>query len=56
MRSRRGQAVRAPVATEAGTAGWEARLGGGQTQATMVTVMEATGGGSVAAGGALKTL
>lgn len=56
MRSRRGQAVRAPVATEAGTVGWEARLGGGQTQATMVTVMEATGGGSVAAGGALKTL
>lgn len=56
MRSWWGQAVRAPVAIEAGTVGWEARLGGGQTQATMVAVMEAAGGGSVAAGGALKTL
>ena len=56
MRSRWVQAVRAPVAIEAGAAGWEARFRGGQTQATMVAVMEATGGGSVAAGGALKTL
>lgn len=56
MRSRWGQAVRAPVAIEAGTVEWEARPGGGQTQATMVAVVEATGGGSVAAGGAFKTL
>lgn len=56
MRSWWGQAVRAPVATEAGTAWWEAWLRGGQTQASMVAVMEATGRGSVAAGGAFKTL
>lgn len=56
MRSRWGQAVRTPVAIEAGTAGWKARLGGGQAQATMVAVMETTGGGYVAAGGAFKTL
>lgn len=51
-----GQAVRAPVAMEAGAVGWEARLGGGQTQPTVVAVMGATGGGSLAAGGAFKTL
>ena len=56
MRSRWGQTVRAPVAIEAGTAGWEARLGGGQTQATVVAVVVATGGGSVVTGGAVKTL
>lgn len=52
----RGQAVGAPVALEAGTVGWEARLGGGQTQPTVVAVMGATGGGSLAAGGPFKTL
>lgn len=51
-----GQAVRAPVAIEAGTAGWEAGLGGGQAQPTVVAVMGATGGGPLAAGGAFKTL
>lgn len=56
MRSRWGQAVRAPIAIEAGTAGWEARLGGGQTQATVVAVMGAAGGDFVAAGEAFKTL
>lgn len=54
--SRWGQAVRAPIAIEAGTVEWKARLGGGQTQATMVAVMGAAGGGSVAAGGTFKTL
>lgn len=56
MRSGWGQAVRAPIAIEAGTAGWEARPQGGQTQTTVVAVMEAAGGGSVVAGGAFKTL
>lgn len=56
MRSRWGQAVRAPIAIEAGTAGWEAGLGGGQTQATVVAVMGAAGGDFMAAGGAFKTL
>lgn len=56
MRSGWGQAVRASVAIEAGTARWKARLGGGQTQATVVAVMEAAGGNSVAAGGSFKTL
>lgn len=51
-----GQTVGAPVAIEAGTAGWEASLGGGQTQPPVVAVMGATGGGSLAAGGAFKTL
>lgn len=55
MRSGWGQAVRASVAIEAGTARWKARLGGGQTQATVVAVMEAAGGNSVAAGGSFKT-
>lgn len=36
--------------------GWGARPGGGQAQAAVVAVVEATGGGSVAAGGAFKTL
>lgn len=56
MWSRWGQAVRAPIAIEAGTAGWEARLGSRQTQATMVAVIDATGRGSLAASGAFKTL
>lgn len=51
-----GQAVRAPIAIEANTVGWEARLEGGQTQPTVVAVMGATGRGSLAAGGAFKTL
>lgn len=56
MRSGWGQAVRAPITTEAGTAGQESRLGGGQTEATVVAVMKAAGGGSLATGGAFKTL
>lgn len=56
LRSRWGQAVGTTVAIEAGTAGWKARLGGGQAQATMVAVVGAAGGGCVAAGGAVKTL
>lgn len=56
MRSWRCQTVRTPKATEAGTEGRGARLGGGQTEASMVAMMDAAGKGFVAAGGAFKTL
>lgn len=51
-----GQAIRVPEAIEAGTAGWEGGLRGGQTQASVVAMVEAAGRSSVAAGGAFKTL
>lgn len=51
-----GQAVRALIAIEASTAWLETRLGRRQAEATMVTVMEATGRGSLVAAGAFKTL
>lgn len=56
MRSWWGQAVRVPKTVEAGTAGWEGGLRGGQTQAPVVAVVEATVRSSVAAGGAFETL
>lgn len=56
MRGQQSQAVRVPIAIEAGTEGWQAWFRGGQAQASMVAVMGATGSGSVAAGGAFETL
>lgn len=56
MWSGRCQTVRAPKATEAGTEGWRAWLRGGQTQASVVTTVDAAGRDSVAAGRAFKTL